>query len=126
MDVKKIRHYKLRVDLSPFAGMTGNPYTDVAGLLLEEKPNDRPFGFFQNASLRKELIEKPSKSKHLISVFKYCSATNSVSFMLCENDFERLSKKEWHATLIRTDNWATVSSPAKLSRAKLAEKQLFD
>jgi hypothetical protein len=125
MDVKKIRHYSLRIELGPFAGMTGNPYTDVAGLLLEEKPNDRPFGFFQNASLRKELIEKPSKSKHLVSVFKYCAAKRIVSFMLSENDFERMAKKDWHVTLIRTDSWATLSSPAKLSRAKLAEKQLF-
>ncbi len=126
MDMKTIRQYSIKVEFSPYADKMGNQFNDVLGLLLEEKCNERTFGFFGEASLRKELIEKPTKGKHLFSVFKFSSAKKLVLFMMCEKDFERMSKKDWHLSLIRTDSWASVTSPVKLSRAKLTEKQLID
>jgi hypothetical protein len=105
--------------------MMGGEFMFVLGVLLEAVGGGDD-DFFSESKLRNDLLSKPSKERHLLSVYKYSSATCLLSFFLREQDFESMAKKGWSLSVIRTDSWTKISHSMKLSHAKLANEQLFD
>jgi hypothetical protein len=124
IDINQIRHYQTRVDFAPYAKMMGGEFMFVLGVLLEAVGGGDD-DFFSESKLRNDLLSKPSKERHLLSVCKYSSATGLLSFFLREQDFESMAKKGWSLYVIRTDSWTKISHSMKLSRVKLANEQFF-
>ena len=105
------------------------PFANVLGLLFEDTQGnfEKMDSFFQD--MRSELT-KSSKNlsfKHLFSVFKYQSSSNSVYFMLPEKQFELMTNKahNWHVSLIRTDCWKNIKYPIKMIKSvRLSENSI--
>ena len=122
--VDSIYEYEIKFNcFMPFY-QNGLPYSDVLSLVLENSFTSISISTI-NENVRGELLKQSSNGKkHLFSVMKFSSTSQTAHFFMNTQDFDSMTakKEKWYMSLIRTDSWERISLSEELSKAKLIKK----